>query len=449
MTFHADHSMLRLFVRETETIGNEKLFDAIINFLKRENIFLNVFFQKNNASIDENYSITTDSIEVLSYGAYLTVTFVGETDDIEKLSGWLKNNCNDGIIAIEKPGIVFLNKLRNLISAQKLTAAKIMKRDVVCVNESASVTEVIRLIYESKIRFLPVLDEKTGCVKGVITEGDLIKSSLLPLKTKLFGTHDLDMAEFGELIENLKRHGHIIAFDVMRSGPVYSVPPDAGLKDIIFTMNKYRLKRIMVVENGQKPVGIISRFDIFKAVVSAVSSTAPTAEAAAEINAAGESDLSRPQQKECPAGDIKKFIDCGYKAITMNTRLDKIIEKIDASEFTFIPVIDEYRILKGIITDRELFSFKPEPSPEQNIFKKIYNVFFKKSADARLGLNLNLTAGDIMKEARYLCTKENASFVETLNRMINENLKMIIVVDEKFEYKGIVSRRNIIRNIIN
>lgn len=451
MTHHAEtenYSMLKLFVKEDQTIDNDRVFESIIKFLKREDIILSVYLQRVDASIDENLSVVTDAIEVLSYGSYIVVTAVGEGRDIEKISKWLADNCGDGIITVEKPEILFLNKTRKLMVLKKLTAEKIMTANVFHIFENTRLSEIIKLIYDKKIRFLPVLNQKTKEVKGIITEGDLIKNSLIPIKTRFWGMRNLKTGEFNELIDNIRQYDHIIAYDIMKSGEIFSVAPGAKITDIILKMNKNRLKRILVIDDERKFTGIISRLDIFRALSSkALPEGISTEENGGDISP--KDDIVERAEADHLAAGIKKFIDYKFEPVTLKTKIVKIIEMIDPGEFTFIPVVDENKIFKGVITDSQLFSFKTTAAPGKNIFRKIFNMFIKETEFVNLEVDMSLTAEDIMKPVENNYLSEDSPLGYALNKMIGENLKMIAVTNEILEFKGVISRRNIIRNLIN
>lgn len=439
-----NYSLLKLIIRESETIENGRVFYSILKFIKKNDLNLNLYSQKADSSIDENYSITDSAIEVLSFGMYLIITVIGEDGDIEKLAGWLGEKCNDGIMTVEKPRITFLNKLKRSMAIRKLTAENIMSRDVVMVHENTRISDIISLLYDRKVRFLPVLDESSGRVKGIITEGDLIKKSFLPLKIKLFRTHDQDMRKFDELIKNIKKNDEITAAGIMRTDEIHSVAPGTKIDNVILKMNKHKLKRILVVDDGQKLQGIITRYDIFRSI----SSGAKPGEGKAGGAARG--------AEKCPGekggatdGGIKKFIDYRFEAVSRETKLDRIIEKINASELTFIPVVDENNYVVGIITDDEIFSFKTKSGQTENIFAKISSYFFKRENPVNLEFDLNLTAGAIMKDIGGDTLCEDASFDVALGRMLEQNIKMAVITDRDSKYRGVISRRNIIRNLIS
>ena len=326
MTHHAqeaeNYSILKLFVREDQTIGNDRIFESILRFLKKEDISLSVYLQRTNASIDENLSVATDAIEVLSYGSYVIITAVGGGNDIEKISRWLADNCGDGIIAVEKPEITFLNKTRKLMALKKLTAENIMTRGVLHIFENTRLSEIIKLIYDKKTRFLPVLDEITGEVSGIITEGDLIKNSLIPIKTKFWGMRNIKAGEFDELIDGIRQYDHIIACDIMKSGEIFSVAPETKITDIILKMNKNKLKRILVIDGDRKFRGIISRLDIFRALSSKAPLEGLQAQNGSRGGTSENSDILGRAEADHLAAGIRKFIDYKFKTVALKTNIE-------------------------------------------------------------------------------------------------------------------------------
>jgi CBS domain-containing protein len=152
-----------------------------------------------------------------------------------------------------------------------LTARDLMTADVVTVPPATPVLAIARLLAERGISAVPVV-EGNGRVVGVVTEADLIR--------RLAGEEDRPASWFAGLFANQARdaeryartHG-LLARDVMTEA-VVAVPPDAPVSSIAHLMEERGIRRVLVTEGGRL-LGLVSRADLLRAIV------APTPEPAA------------------------------------------------------------------------------------------------------------------------------------------------------------------------
>jgi len=147
-----------------------------------------------------------------------------------------------------------------------LTAADVMTRDVIQVAPDASVQAVARLLFERRISGAPVVDA-AGRLVGVVSEGDLMRHAEAVGE---IGPRSWWLRLFGEresVIEDyVKTHGRNAA-DVMTRDPV-TVAPDAPLATVARLLEKRRIKRVPVVEDGRL-VGIVSRSNLLQGLATA------------------------------------------------------------------------------------------------------------------------------------------------------------------------------------
>ncbi len=127
-----------------------------------------------------------------------------------------------------------------------------MKRDVVTVDVDASMQEAIGLMKEHRISILPVM--KRDKLVGVITDRDLKRASASD--ATLLGVHELNY-----LLAKIK------ISDIMSKAPI-TVPPDYTLEETASLLLKNRISGVPVVEAGGKITGIITKMDLFRALIS-------------------------------------------------------------------------------------------------------------------------------------------------------------------------------------
>lgn len=145
-----------------------------------------------------------------------------------------------------------------------LLARDLMTPDVVTVPPETPVMAMARLLADRGISAVPVVDA-AGKVLGIVTEADLIR--------RLAGEEDRPSSWFGALFadpasqaERYARTHGVTARDLMTE-KVVSVTPDTSAAHIAHMMEEQKIRRVVVVE-GEKLKGIVSRADLLRALVA-------------------------------------------------------------------------------------------------------------------------------------------------------------------------------------
>jgi CBS domain-containing protein len=115
---------------------------------------------------------------------------------------------------------------------------EIMKRPVRCIHADASVQVAARIMRDTDVGFVPVLDER-GAVVGVLTDRDLA--------TRICA-EDLTASR-------------VRVANVMTRGLV-SCRPDDRLVRALASMRRHRLTRILITDPNGVPVGVLSLSDV-------------------------------------------------------------------------------------------------------------------------------------------------------------------------------------------
>ncbi|MDP3283500.1 MAG: CBS domain-containing protein, partial [Desulfobacterales bacterium] len=127
-----------------------------------------------------------------------------------------------------------------------------MSKNVITIDADDSMQHAIKLLKEHKINLLPVM--KKGKLAGVITDRDLKKSSPSEATT-------LDMHELLYLLSKIK------VADIM-SKKLHTVPDDYTVEETAEILLEKRISGVPVVDGKGKPVGIITKNDIFRLLIS-------------------------------------------------------------------------------------------------------------------------------------------------------------------------------------
>lgn len=147
-----------------------------------------------------------------------------------------------------------------------MKSSDVMSRELVWIDESASVWDAFMLMRKHNVSGLPVRNEQ-GELAGIITEGDVlrdVKSLHLPEHMKALESL-LSSWRQSRYEDNVWKQSSRPVRDVM-SSPVITVDEETNVGDVARIMLEERINRIPVVRDG-KVSGMISRSDILRALV--------------------------------------------------------------------------------------------------------------------------------------------------------------------------------------
>lgn len=144
--------------------------------------------------------------------------------------------------------------------AHSWLAREIMTREVVTVTADADIYEAGRLMIKHKVSGLPVIDNQRQII-GMITQADLLSLAGVP-KGHVFNEVVMRyvLHRPSPQLRTAKRVGDIMTKDVV------TVSPETTVKTIASILNRKGIKRVPVVDNEGRILGIVSRADIVKIV---------------------------------------------------------------------------------------------------------------------------------------------------------------------------------------
>ena len=146
-----------------------------------------------------------------------------------------------------------------------LTAAEIMKSEVVTIREDASVQELAKLLARKKISGVPVVDDQNRVV-GIVSEGDLVSQDAdihFPHYIELLG-NIIYLESVKKYEERLEKAAASSVSEIMTT-EVISVQKDASIEEVATLMTDKEVNRLPVVD-GDILVGIITRADVVRAM---------------------------------------------------------------------------------------------------------------------------------------------------------------------------------------
>ncbi|MFC0597879.1 CBS domain-containing protein [Streptomyces palmae] len=141
------------------------------------------------------------------------------------------------------------------MGARHTTVSEVMTRDVVTVRTDTPFKEVASLLSTHGISAVPVADEQ-GAPVGVVSEADLLRKQI----------EDPDLpgraapSQGGD--EAAKARAQNAAG--LMTAPVATVRADWPVAGAAREMDRYRVRRLVVVDDADRIVGIVSRSDLLR-----------------------------------------------------------------------------------------------------------------------------------------------------------------------------------------
>lgn len=136
------------------------------------------------------------------------------------------------------------------------TVADVMTRAVVSVDEGASYRNVVDLLVTNRFSAVPVVDAH-GRVSGVVSESDLLR------KIEYAG-EDTPRAFDGPRRRGERRKAMARTVVDLMSAPPVVAPAGTPITEAARLMDREGVKRLPVVDDADRLVGIVSRGDLLK-----------------------------------------------------------------------------------------------------------------------------------------------------------------------------------------
>ncbi|OCA84580.1 CBS domain-containing protein [Bacillus sp. FJAT-27986] len=137
-----------------------------------------------------------------------------------------------------------------------MKAKDFMIKDVISLNEEASIKTLLEVLMKHKIGGLPLVDPNNKLL-GIVTDGDVLRY----MNPKAFISSYVTYIE--ELDETLKSKSESPVKAIMKKKVVF-VREEDELEDVLKLLATHHFKKIPVVNENREVVGVISRGDMIR-----------------------------------------------------------------------------------------------------------------------------------------------------------------------------------------
>jgi CBS domain-containing protein len=295
----------------------------------------------------------------------------------------------------------------------------VMSRHVTTVTPDTPLRTVVDQLIRRGVKALPVVDGERR-ILGIITGGDLLRRGKLGVRLSLHGT--LDQAELTAQVKQLESSGRT-ARSVMTTNP-WTVTADASLDEAIHALVRHGIKRLPVVEDGGRLVGIVSRTDLLRALAADHPVAPPGIPTVALAHRVG--DVAMP----------------GVSTVAPTASAEEVLTAILASPFRRVVVTDANRHVLGIITDREVLA-RGDPANRPSLFDRLAG---RTSTISGL-ISGPVTAASLMDRDVFTIPAE-ATVADAVQQFLALRVKRLVVVDADRRLVGILDRRAVLGSLV-
>ncbi|MDI6645300.1 MAG: CBS domain-containing protein [Methanobacteriaceae archaeon] len=149
-----------------------------------------------------------------------------------------------------------------------------MQKNVIAFKPNDQISDVAEILRKNKISGAPILDEDMKVV-GIVSEGDIMRllevhspeiNLILPSPLDLIELPLRMKHEYDEIAEGLKKAATVNVEEIMTK-QVVTIKKDNNISEAAEIMDSKDIKRLPVVDDNGKIIGIVTRGDIIGAMV--------------------------------------------------------------------------------------------------------------------------------------------------------------------------------------
>ena len=418
-----------IFVRATDQWRDQPLFLAILDHLQRAGISnVTVLHDITGATVPQMLQQTAQ-IE-LSGAREIAVTFVECADRVAPIMTALLRWLAD-VTALAKDGEITAAPITVIAGGPRasspfpahLTVSDVMRRDVVAVVPETSMREVITLLIDQALRSVVVVDAARRIV-GIVTDGDLLRRGSMDLPIDL--RQALPLLERAAELANVPAHPYR-ACDVMTPNPI-TVRETTPLAQAAARLATHDLKRVPVIDDDGRLVGMVSRADLLGTIAEQVRQR-PAAPLRLTLGA--------PET----VGDVMlRAVPTAYRDTPLRVALDGLL----ATEQRRVVVVDDTGQVVGMLTDGDVIRRAAGFAGRGGGRALLEQLRGAAPSDELEVLLRNHTAADVMTSPALTITAD-APIAEAVRTLMAHRIKRMPVVDRAGRLVGLVGRAGLLQ----
>jgi CBS domain-containing protein len=416
---------VRIYVTEDDRAGGRPVHLAILDLLRREGAAGATAFRAFEG-FGPSGTLHVPHLVDLPSSLPVVVEWVDAPAKVERVLPLVRALVRHGLVTVEEVEVAFFEPPPVKGIPRRATVAEAMTRDVATVEPGTPLRDVVERMLAGGHRALPVV--AAGAPVGIVTQGDLLARGGAELRTDLVGRLAPD--ERNAFLDALERSGRC-ASDVM-TAPAATIGAGAPLRDAAALMARERLKRLPVVDDAGRLVGVVSRFDVLRGAAGV--GEAP-AERAAPADLDASAPVARAMRRDAPTVAPDAPVPEVFQAV-MATRLHRAL------------VVDDERRVLGVISDAELID-RVAPTLRPGLLSRIarrlpFGSDDRAAAERHAGAR---TAAELMVEVPR--ARSDMPLRDAIALVLSGAHKLLAVVDGGDRLVGVLDRADLLRGLLS
>lgn len=417
---------LRIYIGEDHRWHGVPLANAVLEALRRGGLSGATVF-RGSAGFGAHGHIHSAAIEALSTGLPVVIEVVDLPERISAAVELLGPMLENGLVTREEVQIVsFPRRRRGLLPGR--TVREVMTRPVVTLDPTETVHAAWRKMLAQSIKAMPVVDSD-GRVLGILTDEDLLERAGIQQRLSVALRMDpVDIQQELRALENADRN-----VEAVMTRPVQTVLAGADLGAAARQMARAGLKRLPVVDDNNRLVGMLSRLDILRQVGQDHFEPAGPGN---PHQSEGEPDvpgLPRPVSAAV-LGDIML---AQFPYVRVEAGLTEIVTAFTHSRSHRLVVLDSQGAAVGLISDGDVVA-RVAPQRRRSIVAVLGSL--GRPRPVELTVAGTETAADVMSPIA-LTALPDLPVTAAVRLMLAEGRKWLVVVDNLGQPVGLVDRR--------
>lgn len=325
MSLPAEAEQVWIYLGEQDKIGLQQTATVLLDYLREQRV-AGVTVLRGVAGYGPQSLARTNENQAMSRDLPMVVTFVDSPLRVAQVMPRVRSLVQHGLITRQVVEVVKYTRALAGSFPTNLTVADLMTRDVVTIAPEATVDMIVSLLVDRALRSVPVVDGD-GRLVGIITDGDLLQRGgvLLPIP-------GLDGNSASATAASSRQH----ARDLMTPQPIW-VPANGSLSEAAALLVAHDLKRLPVLDEQGRLVGMISRGDL----LGSVAGQAPAPE-------------SRPARQAGQVSHVAEVMLREVPTVAPTSTLPEVLEALLQARQRRIVVVDNDRRVLGLITDGDV-----------------------------------------------------------------------------------------------
>ncbi len=405
---------MRIYVGESDQWHHQPLYEALLMMAKREGLAGATVF-KGIAGFGAHSKIHTASIVRLSEDLPILVEFVDQPERIEHIRPFVDAMVREGLVTID-PVEVIVYRSRELRSLPAHLLVRDIMEQVAAIRPRTPVAAVINILAEGPVSILPVVEEGSERVLGVITNTDLIEKAGMPLRSRVLRylrEQDQPLPEGSGISEALT------AVQVM-TAPATVIGAEEPAWEAADRLATTGLRALPVIDGQGRYTGMLRRSDVLRSISDTLVGS-PMEQGTATVAAR--------------TGRIREIMRTDVPTIRPTAPLPEVLDVILVSPIHRVFVTDDRQRLLGIISDADLV---------QRLHPEAHHGLLQRFRGARIGERemralSHQTAGDVMHR-EMVTIAPDAPLAEAMALMLDRHVRLLPAIDAQGRLVGFVAR---------